>query len=754
MSDGAGSSGAAKKNQMQEGRKKKPPGIEWEFALNVANRFIEWECKLCHVSKSGGAPRIREHFLGGPKKSCRVCTHPHAPAVAKRLREEFEKKDAKRCQYARVEVDVSQLYHGSNNHTPEVTPSRMTDPNEMRGTHVNSVSSTHPSGERNATMRQTSLQESFRGPVLEDAQLSLAQAIFYTGNAMVMVDSDHWKRAWKKIGEFGPGFSPPTYHSMRNDLLDKCYEGVKERVQRIILSNISLSGCTIVSDGWSNVQRRPLINVMVVSPRGETFVKAVDSSGMIKSGSYIADVLTSIIEEVGAMHVVQIVMDNAKNCRSAGRILKMRFPHIYPSGCNTHSLNLVLKDWYKSDDTTWFASIIDTSRKIVKFILKRQRVLDLYRSRMSVTLKLPAETRFCTYYYTLESLLRNRDAVVETFSCMDFHEWEKEQTENIKEKVKGLKASLNKSAWWKSVVDAYHVMMPVMYAIRNLDQRSPNLGKVWMTWWTVQRSLECPEKLKDSIVVKQWRTPFSGRQRKILLKYFHTRWVSAHNPLHSAAYLLDPEYWNLDLMCNKEVVQDFYKVVNVFYPNNDQRVKCIKQMTSFRLKEGLFANLFVQQMAKEQPAWKWWMMNGGEHYNLLRGLAMKILGQCAANSSSERNWSMYKYVHSTVRNRLLADRAEKLVYMFCNEKILQHIESQGYEEDMPTWVYDCTTQEEDDFDVGTSQCTLQQLDENLQVDMDEIEDLLEDRLAKPTLFDDNDEETDSLHTLNSESDEI
>ena len=81
-----------------------------------------------------------------------VYVHPHAPAVAKRLREEFEKKDAKRCQYARVEVDVSQLYHGSNNHTPEVTPSRMTDPNEMRGTHVNSVSSTHPSGERNATM--------------------------------------------------------------------------------------------------------------------------------------------------------------------------------------------------------------------------------------------------------------------------------------------------------------------------------------------------------------------------------------------------------------------------------------------------------------------------------------------------------------------------------------------------------------------------------------------------------------------------
>ena len=72
---------------------------------------------------------------------------------------------------------------------------------------------------------------------------------------MLMVESDHWKKAWKKIGEFGPSFSPPTYHSMQNDLFDKCYDHVKERVQRVILNNIFLSGCTIVSDGWSNVQQ-------------------------------------------------------------------------------------------------------------------------------------------------------------------------------------------------------------------------------------------------------------------------------------------------------------------------------------------------------------------------------------------------------------------------------------------------------------------------------------------------------------------
>ena len=221
-----------------------------------------------------------------------------------------------------------------------------------------------------------------------------------------------------------------------------------------------------------------------------------------------------------------------------------------------------------------------------------------------------------------------------------------------------------------------------------------------MQWWTVQRSLECPKKLEDSVVEKHWRIPFSSRQRKILLKYFHARWIGAHTPLHSAAYMLDPEFWNMDLMSNAEVVQDCYKVVNTYYVDVNDRVKCIKELTSFRLKEGLFSNSFVQQMAKEQPAWKWWMINGGEHYALLRNIAMKVLSQCSANSSSERNWSMYKYVHSTIRNRLLTDRADKLVYMYCNEKILQRIESEEYEEDMPTWMYDCNDSKDEPFDVG------------------------------------------------------
>ena len=59
----------------------------------------------------------------------------------------------------------------------------------------------------------------------------------------------------------------------------------------MILSNISTTACIIVFDGWANVQCRPLINIMVVSPCGKTFLRVIDSLGKIKSGHYIADVL-------------------------------------------------------------------------------------------------------------------------------------------------------------------------------------------------------------------------------------------------------------------------------------------------------------------------------------------------------------------------------------------------------------------------------------------------------------------------------
>jgi len=42
----------------------------------------------------------------------------------------------------------------------------------------------------------------------------------------------------------------------------------------------------IVSDGWSDPQRRPLINFMAVTDSGPMFLKSINASGEIKDRFY------------------------------------------------------------------------------------------------------------------------------------------------------------------------------------------------------------------------------------------------------------------------------------------------------------------------------------------------------------------------------------------------------------------------------------------------------------------------------------
>ena len=71
-----------------------------------------------------------------------------------------------------------------------------------------------------------------------------------------------------------------------------------------IRSSWSSSGATIVSDGWKNKRRRPLINIIATSPKGVMFLKAEDCLGEVKDAQFIAAVIIKSIEQVGPNRVV------------------------------------------------------------------------------------------------------------------------------------------------------------------------------------------------------------------------------------------------------------------------------------------------------------------------------------------------------------------------------------------------------------------------------------------------------------------
>lgn len=77
-----------------------------------------------------------------------------------------------------------------------------------------------------------------------------------------------------------------------------------------------------MNNGWSDSQRRPLINFMAVADDIPMFLKAIDCSWMTKDEHFICKMMKEVIEEVGSQNVVQIITDNARNCLAAKALVR------------------------------------------------------------------------------------------------------------------------------------------------------------------------------------------------------------------------------------------------------------------------------------------------------------------------------------------------------------------------------------------------------------------------------------------------
>ncbi|CAM8925350.1 unnamed protein product [Rhodiola kirilowii] len=83
---------------------------------------------------------------------------------------------------------------------------------------------------------------------------------------------------------------------------------------------------------------------MACCESGPMFIKAVNCDGEVKDKEFIANLLREVIDEVGHQNVVQVITDNANNCKGAGEIIEGIYPHIYWTPCVVHTLNLALKN--------------------------------------------------------------------------------------------------------------------------------------------------------------------------------------------------------------------------------------------------------------------------------------------------------------------------------------------------------------------------------------------------------------------------
>ena len=94
----------------------------------------------------------------------------------------------------------------------------------------------------------------------------------------------------------------------------------------------------------------------------------------------------------------------------------------------------------------------------------------------------------------------------------------------------------------------------------------------------------------------------------------------------------------------------------------------VQEFLAFRHKCAPFHDMLDPKQQKCSP-YAWWDFEGA-FGKLLAPIAKRILAQTVSTSSCERNWSSYSFVHDRKQNRLLPKRADDLVFVYTNSRLL------------------------------------------------------------------------------------
>ncbi|EEC83362.1 hypothetical protein OsI_28770 [Oryza sativa Indica Group] len=241
------------------------------------------------------------------------------------------------------------------------------------------------------------------------------------------------------------GYTPPNFNKLRTTLLVQERTNV-ERLLNALKSTWSTKGVSIVSDGWSDAQRRPILNFLAVTEDGPMFLKAINTEGEIKRKEYIAEKMFAIIEEVGPNNVVQVITDNASNCRAAGLMVEQKYSHIFWTPCVVHTLNLALKSICAAKNSSgdaflefqWISEVAADASAIKNFIMNHSMRLSMFNDFSKLKFLAIADTRFASTIVMLKrfrAIKENLILMVASEKWNAYREDNQVQAQHVKEKI-------------------------------------------------------------------------------------------------------------------------------------------------------------------------------------------------------------------------------------------------------------------------------------------------------------------------------
>lgn len=233
------------------------------------------------------------------------------------------------------------------------------------------------------------------------------------------------------------------------------------------------TGCTIMSDGWTDQRKRTIINFLIFCSQGTMFLKSVDASSKVKDGEMLFQLLDEVVEEVGVANVVQVITDNASNYVLADKLLEEKHKTIFWTPCTAHFIDLMLEDIGKLD---WVKNTVDHAKSITKFIYNHSWIFSLMRKHTGGRdIIKSAITRFATHFLTLQSMLSQHRNLQKIFSS---EEWNQSQWSH-KLEGKELKKKVNEEIFWRKATEIVKLAEPLIEVLRLVDGERLAMGFIY-----------------------------------------------------------------------------------------------------------------------------------------------------------------------------------------------------------------------------------------------------------------------------------
>ncbi|RWR93355.1 hypothetical protein CKAN_02260300 [Cinnamomum micranthum f. kanehirae] len=388
------------------------------------------------------------------------------------------------------------------------------------------------------------------------------------------------------IASIGPGYKMPSYHNLRTRILKNIVEEVNDFMEHY-KSSWTETGCSIMSDGWTDGKQRTLINFLVYCPKGVIFLKSVDASGIRKNADALFSIFDEVVLFVGPEKVVQFITDNDATYKATGKRLAEKYRTFYWTGCAAHCIDLMLEEMAKPKLFPKNAVTIDTARKVTRFIYNHTRCLYKFRNELR------------------QMFTSNAWSAMSVSSTL------------VGEEISGIVLD---NSFWKNVE---HIV--------SVSESLVKIGLQWgiyMRQWTAKKAIQRRLK-KKSEFLPYWRV-------------IDRRWeTQLHSPLHAAAYFLNPGlYFDPKFDKQREVKRGMNDVVEKLVCDDDIRDIIVRQITDYKRSHHSFGSATaVRNRAKISPE-NWWDQYGIDCPKL-QTLAIRMISQCCSSSGCERNWSIF-----------------------------------------------------------------------------------------------------------------